>query len=85
MAEHPAVMLWIGVMTGWPTPARTRRPDRRDIGTLYRLLGRVGVSQRQIAQLTRQSATAYAVMEGSDEADRYLAEANDGWAPQHGD
>jgi transcriptional regulator with XRE-family HTH domain len=27
----------------------------RDIGTLYRLLGRVGVSQRQIAQLTGQS------------------------------
>jgi transcriptional regulator with XRE-family HTH domain len=27
----------------------------RDIGTLYRLLGRAGVSQRQIAQLTGQS------------------------------
>jgi predicted XRE-type DNA-binding protein len=27
----------------------------RDIGTLYRLLRRLGVSQRQIAQLTGQS------------------------------
>jgi hypothetical protein len=27
----------------------------RDVGTLYRLLGRIGVSQRQIAQLTGQS------------------------------
>jgi transcriptional regulator with XRE-family HTH domain len=35
------------------------------------------------AQLTRQSATAYAVMKGPDEADHYLAEANDGWEPQH--
>jgi hypothetical protein len=27
----------------------------RDIGTLYRLLGRLGVTQRRIAQLTGQS------------------------------
>ncbi|MGH3721558.1 MAG: helix-turn-helix domain-containing protein [Pseudonocardiaceae bacterium] len=33
------------------------------------------------AQLTRQSATAYAVMGGLDEATRYLAKANDGQAP----
>ncbi|HWR46386.1 MAG TPA: helix-turn-helix domain-containing protein [Pseudonocardiaceae bacterium] len=35
------------------------------------------------AQLSRQSATAYAVMKGSDEADRCLTEANNGWEPQH--
>ncbi|MEO7193352.1 MAG: helix-turn-helix transcriptional regulator [Pseudonocardiaceae bacterium] len=35
------------------------------------------------AQLTRQSATAYAVMKGSDEATRCLAEAHDGWEPRH--
>ncbi|MGH3866112.1 MAG: helix-turn-helix domain-containing protein [Pseudonocardiaceae bacterium] len=35
------------------------------------------------AQLNRQSATAYAVMNGRDEATRYLTEANDGWEPQH--
>ncbi|MGH3720721.1 MAG: helix-turn-helix domain-containing protein [Pseudonocardiaceae bacterium] len=34
------------------------------------------------AQLNRQSATAYAVMKGHDEATRYLAEAHDGWAPR---
>ncbi|MGH3769867.1 MAG: helix-turn-helix domain-containing protein [Pseudonocardiaceae bacterium] len=34
------------------------------------------------AQLTRQSATAYAVMGGLDEATRYLAKANDGQAPR---
>jgi len=27
----------------------------RDVGTLYRLLGRLGVTQRRIAQLTGQS------------------------------
>ncbi|MGH3831377.1 MAG: helix-turn-helix domain-containing protein [Pseudonocardiaceae bacterium] len=32
-------------------------------------------------KLNRQSATAYAVMKGSDEADRCLAEAHDGWEP----
>ncbi|HWR47026.1 MAG TPA: helix-turn-helix transcriptional regulator [Pseudonocardiaceae bacterium] len=35
-----------------------------------------------IARLNRQSATAYAVMGGPDEANRYLAEASDGWAPR---
>ncbi|MGH3828636.1 MAG: helix-turn-helix domain-containing protein, partial [Pseudonocardiaceae bacterium] len=41
------------------------------------------------ARLTRQSATAYAVMKGSDEATRLLAEAHDGWEPpdafEHGE
>ncbi|MEO7195289.1 MAG: helix-turn-helix transcriptional regulator [Pseudonocardiaceae bacterium] len=41
------------------------------------------------ARLTRQSATAYAVMQGSDEATRLLAEAHDGWEPpdafEHGE
>ncbi|MGH3855434.1 MAG: hypothetical protein ACRDR6_18475 [Pseudonocardiaceae bacterium] len=35
------------------------------------------------AQLNRQSATAYAVMKGADEATRCLAEAHDGWEPRH--
>ncbi|MGH3771585.1 MAG: hypothetical protein ACRDRW_09350 [Pseudonocardiaceae bacterium] len=30
-------------------------PAARDIGTVYRLLGRLGVSQRQIAERTDQS------------------------------
>ncbi|MGH3717490.1 MAG: helix-turn-helix domain-containing protein [Pseudonocardiaceae bacterium] len=33
------------------------------------------------AQLNRQSAAAYAVMKGSDEANRYLAKAHDKWEP----
>ncbi|MGH3771733.1 MAG: hypothetical protein ACRDRW_10105, partial [Pseudonocardiaceae bacterium] len=33
------------------------------------------------ARLARTSATAYARMSGTDEATRYLAEANDGWEP----
>jgi hypothetical protein len=36
-----------------------------------------------IARLTRQSATAYAVMKGLDEATRSLAEADDGWEPRN--
>ncbi|MGH3719648.1 MAG: helix-turn-helix domain-containing protein [Pseudonocardiaceae bacterium] len=35
-----------------------------------------------IARLARTSATAYARMSGTEEATRYLAEANDGWAPR---
>jgi transcriptional regulator with XRE-family HTH domain len=35
------------------------------------------------AQLNRQSATAYAVMKGADQADRYLGEADEAWEPQH--
>ncbi len=35
------------------------------------------------AQLNRQSATAYAVMCGTNQAIRHLAEANGGWEPQH--
>jgi Helix-turn-helix domain len=34
------------------------------------------------ARLARQSATAYAVMGGPDEATQCLAEAHDGWAPR---
>jgi transcriptional regulator with XRE-family HTH domain len=34
------------------------------------------------ARLARGSATAYAVMGGTDEATRHLAEANDGWEPR---
>ncbi|MGH3830713.1 MAG: helix-turn-helix domain-containing protein [Pseudonocardiaceae bacterium] len=36
------------------------------------------------AWLNLNSATAYAIMGGVDEATRYLAEANDGWAPRDG-
>jgi hypothetical protein len=35
-----------------------------------------------IARLTRQSATAYAVMGGTDEATHYLAKVDDGWEPR---
>jgi hypothetical protein len=35
------------------------------------------------AQLNRQSATAYAVMGGPDQATRCLTEANGGWEPRH--
>jgi transcriptional regulator with XRE-family HTH domain len=35
-----------------------------------------------IARLARTSATAYALMDGRDEATRCLAEANDGWEPR---
>jgi hypothetical protein len=34
------------------------------------------------ARLSRTSATAYAVMKGPDQAERCLAEANDGWEPR---
>ncbi|MGH3720914.1 MAG: helix-turn-helix domain-containing protein [Pseudonocardiaceae bacterium] len=34
------------------------------------------------ARLARTSATAYALMGGTDEATRYLAGANEGWAPR---
>jgi len=35
-----------------------------------------------MARLNRQAATAYAIMQATDEATRYLAEANDGWEPR---
>ncbi|MGB6165437.1 MAG: hypothetical protein WCF33_15170 [Pseudonocardiaceae bacterium] len=52
-----------------PTPA-TPPPDDARLAILT-------------AQLNRQSATAYAVMRGLDQAIRHLTEANDGWEPQH--
>ncbi|MGH3868694.1 MAG: helix-turn-helix domain-containing protein [Pseudonocardiaceae bacterium] len=64
-----------GIWTGTSTPA-TRRTDDPRAPTLT-------------ARLTRGSATAYAVMGGTDEATRHLAKANDGWEPrdafEHGD
>jgi transcriptional regulator with XRE-family HTH domain len=61
-------------LSGWrpgkSTPASPLRADDPRLAILT-------------AQLNRQSATAYAVMNGRDEATRYLTEANDGWEPQH--
>ncbi|MGH3866869.1 MAG: helix-turn-helix domain-containing protein [Pseudonocardiaceae bacterium] len=54
-----------GLWFGKPTPA-TPPPDDPRRPTLT-------------ARLARGSATAYAVMGGTDEATRHLAEANDGW------
>lgn len=34
------------------------------------------------ARLVRSSGTAYALMGGTEEATRHLAEANDGWEPR---
>jgi transcriptional regulator with XRE-family HTH domain len=58
-----------GFRFGKPTPA-TPPPDDPRRPTLT-------------ARLTRGSATTYAVMGGTDEATRYLAEAHDGWEPRN--
>lgn len=39
----------------WDKPAMHRALAVRDVGEVYRLLGRVGISQRQISELTGQS------------------------------
>ncbi|MBV8540297.1 MAG: helix-turn-helix transcriptional regulator [Pseudonocardiales bacterium] len=57
-----------GFAPGKSTPATVRAEDSR-IPTLT-------------AWLNLNSATAYAVMGGSDQATRYLARANDGWEPR---
>jgi len=48
----------------------------------------VGAEDSRISTLTAwlnlNSATAYAVMGGPDQATRYLARANDGWEPRDG-
>ena len=59
-----------GIPPGRSTPATLRTDDPR-VPTVT-------------ARLTRQSATAYAVMGGSDDAIRYLAMVNDGWEPRDG-
>ncbi len=57
-----------GVWPGKSTPATRRTEDPR-VPTV-------------IARLTRQSATAYAVMGGLDDATRHLAMVDDGWEPR---
>ena len=57
-----------GFQPGRATPATPRGDDPRLPGLL--------------AGLNLNSATAYAVMNGLDEATRYLAEAREGWAPR---
>jgi transcriptional regulator with XRE-family HTH domain len=47
----------------------------RDVGTLYRLLGRLGVTQRQIAQLTNQSQSEVCeILKGRKVRDVWLLE-----------
>ncbi|MEO7194475.1 MAG: helix-turn-helix transcriptional regulator [Pseudonocardiaceae bacterium] len=62
-------------LSGAPTTGDSARDDPR-ITALH-------------ARLDRQSATAYAVMKGHDEATRCLAKADDGWEPpdawEHGE
>jgi transcriptional regulator with XRE-family HTH domain len=59
-----------GFLPGKPTPATPRAEDPW-VPTV-------------IARLTRQSATAYAVMGGLNDATRHLAMVDDGWEPRDG-
>ncbi|MBV8539957.1 MAG: hypothetical protein JO364_06275 [Pseudonocardiales bacterium] len=68
------------------TLARTGHPNDAlklvQLGRCQQLCAEDPRVLRLTARLARTSATSYARMGGTEEATRYLAEANDGWVPR---